>query len=79
MCARCAASPLRVAPRPGVSSVADTSIEVSLDALMTLREGCYGVVVYRLTLKDLRPMKLQKFRLRIGETPDFMIQVYAPR
>ena len=41
--ARRAASPLWVAPRPGVGSVADTSIEVSLDALMTLREGCYGV------------------------------------
>ena len=33
--------------QPGVGSVADTSIEVSLDALMTLGEGCYGVTKCR--------------------------------
>jgi len=31
---------LWVAPRPGVGSVADASIEVSLDAVIRLWEGC---------------------------------------
>jgi hypothetical protein len=40
VCARCAASLLWVAPRPGVGSVADASIEASLDAEMMLGERC---------------------------------------
>jgi len=43
VCARRAASPLWVAPWPGVGSVADASIEASLDAVLRLGEGCYGV------------------------------------
>ena len=42
ICARRAASPLWVAPRPGVGSVADASIEASLDAVLRLGEGCAG-------------------------------------
>jgi hypothetical protein len=40
VCARRAASPLWVAPRPGVGSVADASIEASLDANLRLEERC---------------------------------------
>ena len=40
--ARRAASPSWVAPRPGVGSVADTSIVASLDAVLRLGEGCAG-------------------------------------
>jgi len=42
VCVRRAASPLWVAPRPGVGSVADASIEASLNAMVRLGEGCAG-------------------------------------
>jgi hypothetical protein len=40
VCARRAASPLWVAPRPGVGSVADAAIEASLDANCRLGKRC---------------------------------------
>lgn len=40
VCARRAASPLWAAPRPGVGSVADASIEAFLDANLRLEEMC---------------------------------------
>ena len=40
VCARRAASLLWVAPWPGVGSVADASIEASLDAVQRLGQGC---------------------------------------
>lgn len=44
MCARCAATPLWVAPWPGVGSVADLFIEISRDADSRLERGCCGLV-----------------------------------
>jgi len=49
VCARRAASPSWVAPRPGVGSVADASSEASLDAVVRLGEGC-GEFVLLLSL-----------------------------
>jgi len=51
-CARSAASPLREAPWLGCS-VADTSIEVSLDAVARLGEGCatkVGSIIWCVTI-----------------------------